>query len=153
MCWEYFWVRRRCHVVLYYHCEYIKYTFSYYWDKIFIKFNHFRIYFYYLSFPANIKFGTFRFSSFKKEKKSLYCLVFPTISLLTYIIIGVFLENSSSLTKFIEHNTITSGEMYIKINTSLIEPSQIIFVVLLYFLVEYIILKILERMVKKNGNN
>lgn len=43
--------------------------------------------------------------------------------------------------------------MYIKINTSLIEPSQIIFVVLLYFLVEYIILKILERMVKKNGNN
>mgnify|MGYP000093426745 CR=1 FL=1 len=89
----------------------------------------------------------------KTKKKSLYCLVFPTISLLTYIIIGVFLENSSSWTKFIEHNTITSGEMYIKINTSLIEPSQIIFVVLLYFLVEYIILKILERMVKKNGNN
>lgn len=89
----------------------------------------------------------------KKKKKSLYCLVFPTISLLAYIIIGVFLENSSSWTKFIEHNTITSGEMYIKINTSLIEPSQIIFVVLLYFLVEYIILKILERMVKKNGNN
>lgn len=89
----------------------------------------------------------------KKKKKSLYCLVFPTISLLAYIIIGVFLENSSSWTKFIEHNTITSGEMYIKINTILIEPSQIIFVVLLYFLVEYIILKILERMVKKNGNN
>ncbi|QGU80185.1 hypothetical protein BSR19_03150 [Streptococcus salivarius] len=89
----------------------------------------------------------------KKKKKSLYCLVFPTISLLAYIIIGVFLENSSSWTKFIEYNTITSGEMYIKINTSLIEPSQIIFVVLLYFLVEYIILKILERMMKKNGNN
>ena len=89
----------------------------------------------------------------KKKKKSLYCLVFPTISLLAYIIIGVFLENSSSWTKFIEYNTITSGEMYIKINTSLIEPSQIIFVVLLYFLVEYIFLKILERMMKKNGNN
>ena len=89
----------------------------------------------------------------KKKIKLLYCLIFPTISLLAYIIIGVFLEKSSSWTKFIEHNTITSGEMYIKINTSLIEPSQIIFVVLLYFLVEYIILKILERMVKKNGNN
>lgn len=89
----------------------------------------------------------------KKKKKTLYCLVFPTISLLAYIIIGVFLENSSSWTKFIEYNTITSGEMYIKINASLIEPSQIIFVVLLYFLVEYIILKILEHMVKKNGNN
>ena len=43
--------------------------------------------------------------------------------------------------------------MYIKINNSLIEPSQIVFVDLLYFLVEYISIKVMERMVKKNGNN
>lgn len=43
--------------------------------------------------------------------------------------------------------------MYIKINNSLIEPSQIVFVSLLYFLVEYISIKVMERMVKKNGNN
>ena len=39
--------------------------------------------------------------------------------------------------------------MYIKINNSLIEPSQIVFVALLYFLVEYISIKVMERMVKK----
>ena len=43
--------------------------------------------------------------------------------------------------------------MYIKINNSLIEPSQIVFVALLYSLVEYISIKVMERMVKKNGNN
>ena len=43
--------------------------------------------------------------------------------------------------------------MYIKINNSLIEPSQIVFVALIYFLVEYISIKVMECMVKKNGNN
>ena len=43
--------------------------------------------------------------------------------------------------------------MYTKINNSLIEPSQIVFVALIYFLVEYISIKVMERMVKKNGNN
>lgn len=89
----------------------------------------------------------------KKKLKSLYCLVFPTISLLAYVIMGLFLENSSVWSAFIKHNTMTSGEMYIKINAHLVEPSQIIFVALLYFLVEYLILNILERMVMKNGNH
>ena len=69
------------------------------------------------------------------------------------LIIGLFLKGSSVWTSFIQKNTITSGEMYIKINNSLIEPSQIVFVALLYFLVEYISIKVMERMVKKNGNN
>ncbi|MCA6657622.1 Msa family membrane protein [Streptococcus salivarius] len=75
------------------------------------------------------------------------------MSLIAYIFIGLFLKVSSVWTSFIQKNTITSGEMYIKINNSLIEPSQIVFVALIYFLVEYISIKVMERMVKKNGNN
>ena len=90
---------------------------------------------------------------FKKHVKPFYCFIFPAISLVAYIIIGLFLKGSDVWTSFIQKNTITSGEMYIKINNSLIEPSQIVFVALLYFLVEYISIKIMERMVKKNGNN
>jgi hypothetical protein len=89
----------------------------------------------------------------KKHVKPTYCFIFPAISLIAYIIIGLFLKGSSVWTSFIQKNTITSGEMYIKINNSLIEPSQIVFVALLYFLVEYISIKVMERMVKKNGNN
>lgn len=90
---------------------------------------------------------------FRKHVKLFYCFVFPSISLIAYTIIGLFLKDSNVWTSFIQKNTVTSGEMYIKINNSLIEPSQIVFVALLYFLVEYISIKILERMVKKNGNN
>lgn len=90
---------------------------------------------------------------FKKQVKLFYCFIFPTISLLAYIIIGLLLNSSNIWTSFIQKNTITSGEMYIKINNSLIEPSQMVFVVLLYFLVEYISIKIIETRVKKNGNN
>ena len=43
--------------------------------------------------------------------------------------------------------------MYIKINNSLIEPSQIVFVALIYFFVEYLSIKVMDRMVKKNGNH
>lgn len=90
---------------------------------------------------------------FKKREKTFCCFIFPAISLIAYIIIGLFLKDSDVWTSFIQKNTITSGEMYIKINNSLIDPSQIVFVALLYFLVEYIGIKIMERMVKKNGNN
>ncbi|TWS94576.1 MULTISPECIES: Msa family membrane protein [unclassified Streptococcus] len=89
----------------------------------------------------------------KKNVTVYYCFVFPLFSLLTYIVIGLFLDGSTLWVKFVQNNTITNGEMYIKVNNSLIEPSQIIFVFLLYFLVEYIGLKILERMVQKNGSN
>ena len=103
-------------------------------------------------FPIILNFILSALAILKKNISSFYCFVFPTLSLLSYVTTGVLLEGSNSWIKFVQSNMVTNGEMYIKINNSLIEPSQIIFVVLLYFLVEYISLKILERMVK-NGNN
>lgn len=85
----------------------------------------------------------------KKQLNLIYCFIYPSISLVAYIILGFILKGTYTWDKFVQNSTVTSGEMYIKINTNLVDGSQIIFVFLLYFLVEYISLKILERKVKK----
>ncbi|WP_066915974.1 Msa family membrane protein [Streptococcus sp. DD12] len=88
----------------------------------------------------------------KGGKKGNYCYSFPSMSLIMYLIIGVLLYHSQSWINFIENNVISSGEMYIRVNSNLLDLSQIIFVALLYFLVEFLCLKLIERRNKYENN-
>ena len=71
--------------------------------------------------------------------------MFPTISFVTYYLIGFKLSFSSVWHHFVMNYSQSNGDIYIKITENLISVSQLIFVIILYFGVEYLVVLFIKR--------
>lgn len=70
-----------------------------------------------------------------KEKKLLLplTLIFPTLSLLSYILFSTLVSSGSAWESFVERNSVQTHDFAVKISGDLLDVSQIVFVTLLYF--------------------
>ncbi|BBC55912.1 Msa family membrane protein [Streptococcus mutans] len=73
-------------------------------------------------------------ASFKEKKLLLpLTLIFPTLSLLSYILFSTLVSSGSAWENFVERNSVQTHDFAVKISGNLLDVSQIVFVTLLYF--------------------
>lgn len=92
----------------------------------------------------------------KKTSLSLLeCYIFPLISTLSYWVFGTIIGKTTAWYQFVSKYTYTNGDMYVKIKSNLISISQIVFVTLLYFSVQFLISLFIKKIKGKkiNENN
>lgn len=79
----------------------------------------------------------------QKIKEANYC--FPTLSLISYLIIGLFVDTLGYWDTFIKNNTSNAGDFTVNIDSSLLGTSQIIFVLIIYFSSAYLCILLFNR--------
>lgn len=86
----------------------------------------------------------------KKSNLSLIeCYVFPLISTISYWIFGI---SSNAWHQFVSKYTVNNGDMYVKVHSNLIDASQLIFVIFLYFSVQFLVSLIIRKIKGKINN-
>lgn len=89
----------------------------------------------------------------KKSNLSLIeCYVFPLISTISYWIFGISIVNSNAWHQFVSKYTVNNGDMYVKVHSNLIDASQLIFVIFLYFSVQFLVSLIIRKIKGKINN-
>lgn len=71
---------------------------------------------------------------------------FPTISIITYWLLGNALDGTKKWMSFVANNSVSTGDTYVKINPHLTSISQMIFVIILYFSIEFLLLTIIKKL-------
>ncbi|AKK11985.1 Msa family membrane protein [Corynebacterium uterequi] len=80
----------------------------------------------------------------KKPVKVSYLLL-PAISFINYIILSLTLQGDEGWAGFVNRNTVSDAGMTITVNENLLSFSQILFVALLYFIIQYVSILIVRR--------
>lgn len=81
----------------------------------------------------------------KTNRSRVYCYVFPLISLMAYIVMGHMLGNATAWQTFVQNSRVATGDFYVEVHSNLTDLPQIIFVLLLYFLSEFLYLTFMQR--------
>ncbi len=72
--------------------------------------------------------------------------IFPMISIITYWLLGKELDGTKKWMSFVANNSVSTGDTYVKINPHLTSISQMIFVIILYFSIEFLLLTIIKKL-------
>lgn len=86
----------------------------------------------------------------KQTRKKYIKIISPILSTVSYIVIGLFIQENGMWQNFIYKNTYSTDELEVEIVPSLISVSQIIFVLILYFGIGYLINIIISKRGKEN---
>ncbi len=78
-------------------------------------------------------------------------IILPVISLVNYLLLGLLVNYLGFWETFIRNNTISQEDLSIEITSSLLEPSQIIFVSLLYLATAYLFQLLILRKETNHG--
>ncbi len=84
-----------------------------------------------------------------KRKKVSSKIVSPTFSTINYILLGFILQTNGLWKIFVEKYSVATKEVSISIASRMITLSQIVFVILLYFGINYLVTIILIKFNKK----
>ena len=80
-----------------------------------------------------------------KRKGIMAIFMSPIIAIINYIVLGVIFQFDGVWQNFVDKYTVSSKDINISISSSMVTASQIAFIILLYFGLNYLICTIVKR--------